>query len=117
MSSREYLKEMGLVVKESKSRGRFLETEKPIPEGILTCNVGYYLGTTIMQCMPLSWAVTNECATTICHHCLRSVEKAPCCGRCGYTRYCSRVCQVEDWFDLESQAKWIGNVTNWSVAG
>lgn len=34
MSSREYLKEMGLAVKESKSRGRFLVTEKLIPEGI-----------------------------------------------------------------------------------
>ncbi|CBK24267.2 uncharacterized protein [Blastocystis hominis] len=85
MSSREYLKEMGLAVKESKSRGRFLVTEKLIPEG-----------TTIMECMPLSWAVTNECATSICHHCLKSFEKTPCC---------------------ESAKSMTGNVTNWSAVG
>lgn len=58
----------------------------------------YNVGTTIMTCNPLSFAVTNDKQAFVCQNCLKEYPKLMACGKCGYAHYCCRECQVQDWF-------------------
>ena len=112
MSCREYLKDLQIHVEQSKSKGRYLVSERPIAAGMNGhCVVSNVLGTTIMMCKPLSFAVTNEKQQFVCQSCYKEYPKLMTCSKCGYARYCCRQCQVNDWwrarriFDMQEESQ------------
>ena len=98
MSCKEYLKDLQIRVEQSKTKGRFLVSEKPIPAGKNDSGMSIdAVGTTIMKCKPLSFAITNEKEQFVCQNCFKEYPKLMTCAKCGYARYCCRQCQVSDW--------------------
>ena len=58
----------------------------------------YYIGTTILKCKPLSYAITNDKQKNVCSYCFKEYSKLSVCAKCNCAHYCSRQCQVEDWY-------------------
>lgn len=98
MSCKEFLEPLQLRVEQSKARGRFLVTGKQIPAGMSFFSLLNYIGTTILKCKPLSYAITNDKHKNVCCNCFKEYGKLSACAKCNCACYCSRQCQVADWY-------------------
>ena len=56
------------------------------------------IGTTILTCKPLSFAISNDKQNNVSCNCYRVLPKHSAGSNCTYPHYCCPQCQVADWY-------------------